>query len=96
MPVCYANCTHQSKYFFSAVGTIADLLYPSIETYRVFTLDIHKTKNLFHTNVTISDGTALTSSDTGTRKGKWIFRDHLNTNVSTDDLQHGHRRSYTV
>jgi len=73
-----------SKMLFFTGNAVADHSYLSIETYRVFTLDIHKTKNLFHTNVTITDGTTLTSSDKGTRKGKWIFRDHLNTNVSAD------------
>ncbi|KAL0143409.1 hypothetical protein V8B55DRAFT_1477271 [Mucor lusitanicus] len=74
---------HQPGGTESHASLLCKLYSPNIETYRVFTLDIHKTKNLFHTNVTISDGTALTSSDTGTRKGKWIFRDHLNTNDST-------------
>jgi len=70
-------------------NTVAYRIYPSIETYRVFTLDIHKTKNLFHTNVTISDGTTLKPTDKGTKKGKWIFRDHLNTHVSADGWKYG-------
>ncbi|KAK4513397.1 Rad2 nuclease [Mucor velutinosus] len=74
---------HQPGGTESHANLLCKLYSPNIETYRVFTLDIHKTKSLFHTNVTISDGTALTSSDKGTKKGKWILRDHLNTNDST-------------
>ncbi|GAN04455.1 hypothetical protein MAM1_0064c03915 [Mucor ambiguus] len=74
---------HQPGGTESHASLLCKLYSPNIETYRVFTLDIHKTKNLFHTNVTISDGTALTPSDKGTKMGKWIFRDHLNTNDST-------------
>ncbi|KAL9543741.1 hypothetical protein MBANPS3_007966 [Mucor bainieri] len=78
-----ARAYHQPGGTESHASLLCKLYSPSIETYRVFTLDIHKTKSLFHTNVTISDGTTLTSSDKGTKKGEWIFRDHLNTHDST-------------
>lgn len=41
----------------------------------MFTLDIHKTKYYFHTNVSIVDGHKHGGKD-------WILRDHLNTRVT--------------
>ncbi|CEP20122.1 hypothetical protein [Parasitella parasitica] len=51
---------HQPGGTESHANLLCKLYSSNIETYRVFTLDIHKTKNLFHTNVTISDGTIST------------------------------------
>jgi hypothetical protein len=47
----------------------------------VLTLDIHKTKYMFHSNVTIADGNALGPKNHGFKEGDWVFRDHLNSKV---------------
>lgn len=60
-------------------------LYVSADTLRVFTLDIHRTKYYFYTNVSIVDGTS--THEQGMQKGEWILRDHLNTRVNTTNAQ---------
>jgi hypothetical protein len=79
---CYVNYIHPSKLVHLFIQPMSSLFYYSIDTYRVYTLDVHKTKDHFHTNVTITDGT--TTSGHGIKIGQWIQRDHLNVIVCID------------
>ncbi|OBZ82555.1 hypothetical protein A0J61_09396 [Choanephora cucurbitarum] len=54
----------------------------SHHTYRVFSLDIHKTKSYFHTNVSVSDGVVVLSKQSNLQLGHWIRQDHLYSNDS--------------
>lgn len=58
-----------------------NIFFRSSNTYRVYSLDIHKTKYLFHSSVTITDGISLRSKDHGVKTGKWVFRDHFSSKV---------------
>ncbi|KAI7899728.1 uncharacterized protein BX663DRAFT_520223 [Cokeromyces recurvatus] len=75
---------HQPSQTESHANLVCKLYSPNINTYRVFTLDIHKTKHLFHTNVSIVDG-RISQKEKNQIKSieKWIPRDHLNSDDST-------------
>lgn len=48
----------------------------------MFSLDIFKTKKMFHTSVTITDGTSISPKDEeGVQIGTWIHRDRLVSKV---------------
>lgn len=55
----------------------------SPNTFRVFSLDIHRTKKMFYTSVTIADGLTLDPKEQGVKIGKWVHRDRLNSKVHT-------------
>ncbi|RCI05852.1 hypothetical protein CU098_012793 [Rhizopus stolonifer] len=80
---------HQPKGTNAYAHLLSRLYSVNENTYRVFTLDIHKTSLYFHTNVSISDGIAITDKfQTDTH---WIRRDHLYSNDSTimdDNLEY--------
>ncbi|KAI8979739.1 hypothetical protein BDF20DRAFT_871364 [Mycotypha africana] len=68
---------HQPRGTRSHVNVLCKLYSSNPDTYRVFTLDIHKTKHFYHTNVSIVDSTSSINKDSHTDHIGWIPRDHL-------------------
>lgn len=55
------------------------------DTYRVFTLSVHKTSSTFYVNITIADNATIMNADNKPVK-TWIQREKGKSEVSSDDL----------
>ncbi|KAI8081208.1 hypothetical protein BDF21DRAFT_27843 [Thamnidium elegans] len=75
---------HQPNETELYTGLLCKLYSPNLNTFRVFSLDIHRTKKMFYTSVTITDGLTLDSKEQGVKIGKWVHRDRLNSKVIID------------